>query len=129
MKKLLIILMPITIILAIISVITEKDHSYIEFLEGISRLNFENFPTENIEKALNSINFENIWVGIWDNINNIGDWFGALGNSLKAIGESVGQIGNMIWAVIKFIFEIIGWLWNIIVELITFINKYLGLST
>ena len=127
MRKIMIVLMPITIIIAIICVIYNKDISYYSLLNGLSQLEFEEFPSKEIQDALNQIDFGSVWNGIWDNINNIADFFGALGNSFKAIWESITMIGKMLWGVIWFILCFFRWMWVNFIMIIQFIGNYVGL--
>lgn len=127
MKKILLILMPITIVLSIFAVIlNKKDISYLQFLDGLSELEFEKFPMQTLIDAYSKLDLTDIWTGIWDNIQNAVDWFGAVGNSIKAVGESIVRIGQMLWGTINFGFQTIGWFFNNLIIIIRFIGYYIG---
>ena len=134
MKKLLLIIMPITIIFALIFAIRIElgkepttELSFMSLLNGFNKLEFTDFPLNKLNEALNQIKFEETWQGIWDNVNNISDWFAAIGLSFKAVGESIVQIGLLLWGIVQFGLEFVKWFWENLIVIIQFLGYYLGI--
>lgn len=131
MKKLILILIPLCIILALFSIANNKNYTFIDILNEVKNINWKNLDIEAIEKAWNLMNFNPVWNKVgeaWNNIDGIDflqDIFEALGTTIYALGESVAQIGQMMYYTTTFIIQALEYFILNLIELIKVVKNYI----
>lgn len=128
MKKIIIILIPLTIILAIFSIANDKNLSFMDILGGIKTINFKEFNYEQIKQSWDNLNMSNVWdnVGIiWENSNNFLEVLFAIQITIDAVAESIEKYFVLFFDINKFIFEFIWYLISNLIELFKFVINYI----
>lgn len=114
MKKLLLILMPISALIAICCIYLNKDISYIGLLQGIRNMNIFSFDYSGLKEAFETISYTNYFAEAVE-------WY----EYIFAIFQVIGQEFEFIWKVFTFISEYLAFVVFNLFEFLRYVSLYL----
>ena len=128
MRKLLLVLMPISLILALFGFYLSKDLNFNLLLTGLSTIEFKDFDYSSIQDAFNNLDIVSRWSNlgdIWTNVDGLVSFFNAIGDTFVIIFNGIGDIFKLLYNLVRFIFVFGSYLISNLIEFTKFLFNYI----
>lgn len=128
MKKLIFILMPLCIVLALFGYALSKDLNFSLLINGLSTLNLKSFDYSKITQAFNNLNFVDTWgdiANIWSEVDGLVSFFSAIGDTFVIFFSDIIDFFKAIYNIFIFTYEFLSYLILNLFEFIKYIFSYI----
>lgn len=128
MKKLILVLMPLSLLFALFGFYLNKDLEFSNFLNSFNTLEFTEFDFTSIKDAFYSLDISNNWTNIsqvWGQVDDLFSFFDALSDTFNAFFKSLGDIFLLQWSFVQFFFQFTGYMFGNLFTIIRFLFDFL----
>lgn len=128
MRKLIFVLMPICVVLALFSYALSKDINFTMLINGLSTLDLKSFDYSKITQAFNNLNFSDTWgniANIWSNVDGLVSFFSAIGDTFVIFFSDIIDFFKAVYNIFIFFYEFGRYLFLNLFELIKYLFNYI----
>lgn len=128
MKKLIFVLIPLCIVLALFGYALSKDLTFSFLIRGLDSINLKQFDYTKIKSAFDNLNFVDTWgdiANIWSEVDGLVSFFSAIGDTFVIFFSDIIDFFKAIYNIFIFTYEFISYLILNLFELIKYIFTYI----